>query len=180
MFLFSAWLMALYLTKISLGFEFLHKHFYVFGLILQVFFFVFLIFPFHCFYLQFRKGIWITFLRNFLPFGKNGVRFRDFMFGDILTSLSKPFATLVMSLCLITCKECKEENITNNCNRKTITCLILMLTPFIIRFFQCLNRLYYTRMPWPHLANAIKYCFGFSNIFFSWLCDVGKTKNLIF
>ena len=145
---------------------------------MQVFFFVFLIFPFHCFYLQFRKGVWVTFIRNFVPFGKSGVRFRDFMFGDILTSLTKPFTSLVMSLCLITCKKCRNENITDVCNRKTITCLIIMLTPFVIRFFQCLNRLYYTKMPWPHLANAIKYCFGFSNIFLCWLCDLGNINNL--
>ncbi len=164
----------LFLTKISLAYEFLHEYFFSFGLFLQIFFIVILILPFHCFYLQFRKGVWITFIRNFMPFGKNGVKFRDFMFGDILTSLTRPFTSLVMSMCLITCKECRIENTTLDCSRKTLVCLIVMLSPFVIRFFQCLNRLYYTRMPWPHLANAIKYSFGFSNIYFSWLFDNGK------
>lgn len=162
----------------SLNFDFLHEYYFVFGLILQFFFLIFMIFPFHCFYLQFRRGIWITFVRNFLPFGKNGVRFTDFMFGDVLTSLTKPFTSLVMSFCLITCRECRINNIVLECNRKSTICVIIMLMPFVIRFFQCLNRFYYTRLLWPHFANAIKYCFGFSNILFGWLYD--NSKKYIF
>jgi hypothetical protein len=104
-----------------------------------------------------------------MPVGRHGVRFRDFMFGDILTSLTRPMATLVLSFCIFTCDECRFKNIRGECNRNGVLALVVMLLPFIIRFFQCLNRYYYTRMAWPHIGNTIKYVGGMANQVFSWL-----------
>lgn len=145
----------------------------MFPLILTIFFLIFLIFPFHCFYLRFRSGIWITLIRNIFPIGKTGVKFLDFIFGDFLTSLTKPLASLALTFCLLSCAECKEENRAFNCNRKSVSILIVMLSPYVIRFFQCLNKLIYTKQK-HHGHNMLKYCFGFANVLFGWLYDNGK------
>lgn len=172
-FLLVIWLVVFFLFKLSLDFKFMHKDFYIFPLFLGLFYLIFLIFPFHCFYLRFRQGIWITLIRNFLPVGKHSVKFRDFVFGDVLTSLTKPFASLMLSFCLVSCSECKLKNTAAYCDRKSIACLVIMVLPFFFRFFQCLNRLYYTKQ-YFHGLNMIKYCFGIANVYFGWLYDIGK------
>ena len=86
-------------------------------------------------YYRFRKGIINVLIRNFFPIGKNAVRFRDFMFGDILTSLNKPFASLVLGYCLMSCIDCQSLNKRSaECTRETIPCLIVLFYPFFIRF----------------------------------------------
>ena len=96
-------------------------------------------------YYSFRRGVIQTLIRNFFPIGKNTVRFKDFVFGDILTSLNKPFASLILSYCLLACDECRKENKRiKECNRNTISALIVLFYPFLIRFTQCINRYYYT------------------------------------
>jgi hypothetical protein len=112
--------------------------------------------------------------------GRSGVRFRDFMFGDILTSLTRPFQSMCMATCLLMCAECRDQNVNSDgCNRNSVIAFILMLLPFIIRFFQCLNRYYYTKMPWPHIGNAIKYIGGMLNTIFSWLFAMNREKYII-
>ena len=139
-----------------------------------------MLWPFHCFYYRFRKSVMITLIRNIFPVGKGGVRFRDFMFGDVLTSLTRPFASMCISFCLFFCQECRESNIRSNCNRNSITALCFILAPFIIRFFQCLNRYYYTKAAWPHLANALKYCGGLTYNTIAWLFAVYKDEYFVY
>ena len=172
LFLLTIWLLIFFLFKLSLDFEFIHEQFYFLPLFLTIFLLIFLIFPFHVFYLRFRSGIWIILIRNLFPIGRHGVKFKDFIFGDILTSLTKPFASMILSFCLLSCNECKSDNKPYHCDRKSLTCLIIMMVPFIFRFFQCLNRLYYTKQKF-HGANMAKYCFGLANIYFGWLHDIG-------
>lgn len=167
--LLSSWMIFLLITKLSLGFDLFNGQFFIFVLLSLSFIIIFFLFPFHCSYFEFRKGIIVTLFRNLFPLGKNSVRFRDFVFGDILTSINKPFASLVLSFCLLNCDECKENNTRNTCSRNTLVCFIVLVAPFIIRFFQCLNRLYYTGELWPHLGNAFKYTGGIMNVGFSWL-----------
>jgi xenotropic and polytropic retrovirus receptor 1 len=135
-----------------------------------------MLWPFHCFYYEFRKSTIITLIRNIFPIGKNGVRFRDFMFGDILTSLTRPFSSIALAMCLFSCQECRLENTRLNCDRKSVAALVLILSPFIIRLFQCLNRFYYTKMAWPHLGNALKYCGGITYNLFSWIYSRNKPE----
>ena len=140
----------------------------------------FLFFPFHCSYYEFRKGIIITLIRNLFPIGKTAVRFKDFLFGDVLTSLNKPFASLVLSFCLLACKDCRENNKRDEeCNRSTVACLIVLFGPFAIRFFQCINRYYYTGEAWPHLGNTLKYVGGLSNAICAWAYSRYKTPNTL-
>jgi hypothetical protein len=91
------------------------------------------------------------------------------MFGDVLTSLVRPLSSLSLSFCLLSCEECHIEHKRLDCNRNSTIALCLILSPFIIRLFQCLNRYYYTKMAWPHLGNALKYTGGIAYNTFSWL-----------
>ena len=180
LFLLTIWSILLLLMKLSLSFNLFSGKFFVFPIILLSFITLFILWPFHCFYYNFRKGVIISTIKNIFPIGKNGVRFRDFMFGDILTSMTRPFASLVVSLCLLNCQPCIEMNRTEDCSRNMIAAFILMLLPFVIRFFQCLNRFYYTKMAWPHLGNALKYCGGMANVILSWLYAINKDDYFFF
>ena len=169
----AVWMIILLLMKLALSFDFFGGQYTLFALLLNGFLVIFLFLPFHIMYYIFRKGIVKVLIRNFFPFGKNTVRFKDFLFGDILTSLNKPFASLLLSYSLMACVPCEEENSRKNknevYNRETIPCLIVLFYPFFIRFTQCINRYYYTRQKWPHLGNTMKYVGGLSNAICTWL-----------
>ena len=172
----SVWLVLVILTILTLNFKFFGREYSLFTLILNCLLIIFFFFPFHCMYYSFRQGIIVTLIRNLFPFGKNTVRFKDFLFGDILTSLNKPFTSLILSFCLLSCKTCRAENVRiSECNRDTIPCFIILLYPFFIRLTQCINRYYYTKMAWPHLGNTIKYIGGLLNVIFTWV--YGKKKS---
>ena len=166
----AIWMIILLLMKLSLSFNYFGGQFALFALLLNGFFIIFLFLPFHIMYYSFRKGIVKVLIRNLFPIGRNTVRFKDFLFGDILTSLNKPFASLLLSYCLMSCTNCEYNNgRSSDCNRETIPCLIVLFYPFFIRFTQCINRLYYTGQKWPHLGNTFKYVGGLSNAICAWL-----------
>ena len=176
----AIWMIILLLMKLSLNFGYFGGHFALFSLILNGLLIIFLFLPFHIMYYSFRKGIVKVLIRNFFPFGKNTVRFKDFLFGDILTSLNKPFTSLLLGYCLMSCVDCESENKrSEDCNRDTIPCLIVLFYPFFIRFTQCINRYYYTRQKWPHLGNTLKYVGGLSNAICGWLYSRYKTKECL-
>ena len=176
----AIWMVILLLMKLSLNFGFFGENYSLFALILNGFLVIFLFLPFHIMYYSFRKGIVKVLIRNFFPIGRNTVRFKDFLFGDILTSLNKPFASLILSYCLMSCVDCESKNErSSNCNRETIPCLIVLFYPFFIRFTQCINRLYYTGQKWPHLGNTIKYIGGLSNAICSWAYSKYKTDGTL-
>ena len=167
--LLTVWMVSLVLSKMTLCFGLFGSQYALFSLVINIMIVTFLFFPFHCSYYEFRKGIIVTLIRNIFPIGKNSVRFRDFLFGDVLTSLNKPFASIVLSFCLLSCNDCREKNQRNNeCNRATYSCLFVLFAPFLIRFFQCINRYYYTKEAWPHLGNTLKYVGGLSNAIGAW------------
>jgi hypothetical protein len=172
------WFLALLFTKASLSFELFNSLFYIFPITMISMYVLFMLWPFHWFYFSLRKAIIKLIFSNLFPLGKNGVRFKDFMFGDILTSLTRPLATLTLSFCLLGCGTCKDLNVREDCDRNGWSALILTLLPFVIRFFQCLNRFYYTNMAWPHLGNAIKYIGGIVYNYLSW-CYSNSKYNLL-
>jgi len=153
----------------SLHFNFFNGKFYYLPITIIIVFAIIIFIPIHVFYFSFRKALLIILLKNFFPYGKTGVLFRDFLFGDVLTSLTRPFQNLALSMCLITCELCKETNTRQTCSRSIVPALIVTLIPFVMRFFQCLNKYHYTQMAWPHLANALKYTGGITNAITSWL-----------
>ena len=120
----------------------------------------------------------LSLIRNFFPIGKNTVRFKDFLFGDILTSLNKAFCSLIFAFCLMSCDDCKTEvKRIDTCNRDTVACLIVLAYPFFIRFTQCINRYYYTKQAWPNLGNTIKYVGGLTNTICAWAFSRYKTPT---
>ena len=177
----AIYMVILLLMKLSLNFDFFGGQYGLFALIINGFFVIFLFLPFHIMYYSFRKGIVKVLIRNFFPIGRNTVRFKDFLFGDILTSLNKPFTSLLLSYCLMSCTDCESEYKRNEkeCNRDTIPCLIVLFYPFFIRFTQCINRYYYTRQKWPHLGNTLKYVGGLSNAICGWIYSRYKTDKAL-
>ena len=175
----SIWFFFMICAKITYNYTLFGHIYYLFPLISSCSLLLFLFLPFNYFYYHFRMGIIHTFIRNCLPIGKKGVRFRDFFFGDILTTLSKAIVSLALAFCLIfSCKECREENKrVSKCNRDTIYCLIIQLYFPFVRVTQCLNRLYYTRDLWPHFANFMKYITNMLNVYLSWRYSQNKTAN---
>ena len=114
-----------------------------------------LINPFNCFYKAFRFNTLNVLYQNIIsPFGIVG--FKEFFLGDILTSMVKPLIDFYVVGCffltdawLISSK--------SECETTNTTILAMSFIPFHIRFWQCINRYYYTRQAFPHLVNAGKY-----------------------
>ena len=154
--LLALWMILFLMMKLSLKFNLFSGEYTLFPLIMNTSLVIILFLPFHILYLSFRKGLLLVLIRNLFPFGKNTVRFKDFVFGDILTSLSDPFKNLLLGYCIMVCQECYINNSRGPCNRDTIPCLIISVYPTFIRWTQCINKLYYTRLLWPHLGNFIK------------------------
>ena len=171
----SIWMILFLMMKLALKFRIFGGEYTLFPLILNAILVVILFIPFHILYLRFRKGILVVLIRNMFPFGNNTVRFKDFVFGDILTSLSDPFKNLLLGYCLMLCKECYTNNSRGPCNKDTIPCLIISVYPQFIRWTQCINKLYYTRLLWPHLGNFFKYSTGIANTLMGFFYTKQKT-----
>ena len=169
----AIWIFLFLMMKLALKFRLFGGEYTLFPLIMNTFMVVLLFLPFHVIYLSFRKGLIIVLIRNLFPFGKNTVRFKDFVFGDILTSLSDPFKNLLLGYCLMVCRDCYLNNSRGSCNRDTIPCLIISVYPQFIRWTQCINKIYYTRQLWPHLGNFFKYSSGIANVLMGYF----YTKN---
>ena len=137
----ALWILFFLLMKMAMKFNLFGSEYTLFPLIMNTLLVVILFLPFHIIYLSFRKGILLVLIRNLFPFGKNTVRFKDFVFGDILTSLSDPFKNLLLGYCLMVCRECYLNNSRGSCNRDTIPCLIISVYPQFIRWTQCINKL---------------------------------------
>jgi len=159
----AVWILLFLMMKLALKFGLLGGEYTLFPVIMNTILVLILFLPFHVIYLSFRKGLLIILIRILFPFGKNTVRFKDFIFGDILESLSHPFQNLLLGYCLMVCRDCYLNNSRGPCNRDTIPCLIISTYPHFIRWSQCINKLYYTRLLWPHLGNFFKYTIGIGN-----------------
>ena len=173
--LLALWMILFLMMKLSLKFNLFGGEYTLFPLIMNTSLVIILFLPFHILYLSFRKGLLLVLIRNLFPFGKNTVRFKDFVFGDILTSLSDPFKNLLLGYCIMVCQECYINNSRGPCNRDTIPCLIISVYPQFIRWTQCINKLYYTRLLWPHLGNFFKYSIGIANTLMGYFYT--KKKN---
>ena len=97
----ALWILFFLLMKMAMKFNLFGGEYTLFPLIMNTLLVVILFLPFHIIYLSFRKGLLLVLIRNLFPFGKNTVRFKDFVFGDILTSLSDPFKNLLLGYCLM-------------------------------------------------------------------------------
>ena len=159
----AVWMILFLLTKLASKFELFGREYTLFPLIMNTILVVVLFLPFHVIYLGLRRGILTTLIRNMFPFGKNTVRFKDFVLGNILTSLSDPFKNLFLGYCLMVCSECYIKNSRGPCNKNSIPCLLIGIYPTFIRMTQCFNKLYYSGLIWPHFFSLLKYSIGFGN-----------------
>ena len=148
--LMALWMILFLLTKLALKFELFGREYTLFPLIMNTVWVLILFFPLHVMYLSLRRGIITTLIRNMFPFGKKTVRFKDFVLGNILTSLSGSFKDLFLGYCLMVCSECYIKNSRGPCNKNTIPCLLIGIYPTFIRMTQCFNKLFYSGLIWPH------------------------------
>ena len=174
----ALWMFFFLMMKISLKFELFNGEYTIFSLLMNISLIVILFLPFHIIFFSFRKGLIKVIKNNIFPFGKNSVRFKDAIFGDVLISLSEPFKNLLLGYCLMVCSECYLNNSRGPCNKESIPCWLISAYPQFIRFTQSINRLYYTRILWPHLGNFFKYLVRFINtsIGFFYERDKGKVR----
>ncbi len=168
--LFLFWCIMMIGHKIVLHFDAIGDYFSLFPIIEIIFLFIVFLFPFKILYRHFRFGILLCYLKTFIPFGKKGVLFRDFIVGDCLTSLTIPFSSLVMAICMFSNQECRRSNIrVDKCNRDNIACFIVMIYPFVIRLMQTINRLIYSGNYFIHIINIFKYLTSICFYTFFWL-----------
>ena len=159
----ATWMILFVMAKLASKFSLFGGEYTLFPLIMNTILVVILFLPFHALYLSLRKGILTTLIRNIFPYKKNTVRFKDFMLGNILTSLADPFKDLIMGYCLMICRDCYLNNKRGSCNRDTIPCLLIGIYPTFIRWTQCMNKFYYTKLIWPHFFGFLKVSFAMAN-----------------
>lgn len=85
------------------------------------------------------------------------MRFKDFFVGDVLTSMVRPLHDVYFTGCFFLTDEWSTLTVTNKCKPNHSIVLFVSLIPYHIRFWQCINRYYYTKMWFPHIVNAGKY-----------------------
>ena len=91
--------------------------------------------PVDVLYKKFRYELLYSMFHNIIaPFGL--VRFKEFFLGDILTSMVRPLIDVYFIGCYFS------SNVV--CKPTNTVVLIVSLIPFHIRFWQCINRYYYT------------------------------------
>lgn len=127
-----------------------------FSLILIVALLLIIINPLKYLYREFRFEFLYSLYQNIIaPFGY--VRFKDFFLGDILTSAVKPLIDFYFIGCFFSTDSWKNPQIGDICKADNKTILLITLIPYWIRFWQCINRFYFTKQWFPHLVNAGKY-----------------------
>lgn len=154
------WMLMLVAFRIYVQFYYRPQYTFIFSVVSLSCAFIFFFWPFKSLYYKTRRCLIVEALKFFYPIGKKGVRFRDFIFGDMTSSLYKPNADLVLSFCLVYCSDCRQDNSRHYCSRNVTPAFILQGLPYLLRMFQCVNKYYYTKLAWPHLGNAAKYLTG--------------------
>ena len=174
----ALWMFLFLMTKLALKFNLFGGEYTLFPLIMNTSLVIFLFLPFKVLYLQFRKGLIKVMIKNIFPIGKNDVRFKDGIFGDILISLSEPFKNLLLGYCLMVCHECYVNNRREPCNKETLPCWLISAYPQVVKFTQMANRLFYTKICWPYIGNLFKYFIRFINttLGFFYERDKGKVR----
>ena len=144
------------------------KHVSYYALTLVTTFLTLALNPFDCFYRKFRlellKSLWLTMIS---PFGE--VRFKDFFLGDVLCSAVKPLADVAFITCYFTTDQWKNLASEAICVPDDITLALITFLPYHFRFWQCVNKWWYTGQWFPHLVNAAKYLSSIVTIVMNYL-----------
>lgn len=118
---------------------------------------------------QFLQALWNTVVAPFAP-----VRFKDFFFGDILTSATKPFVDLVFIAHYFNLQDPHPayrniEISEHACRPSAFAVLIVSYLPFHFRFWQCIYKYNESGLWFPNLVNAGKYFAGIMVVLFSFV-----------
>ena len=140
--------------------------------------------PFSYGYKKFRHELLLALYYTVVaPFGL--VRFKDFFFGDILTSMVKPFIDIIFIANYFNFEQNQISGGTSpawrnmdiklhQCSPSNMAILVVSLLPFHFRFWQCIYKYNETGLWFPNLVNAGKYFAGMMVIFFSYLVADGS------
>ncbi|KAL8542297.1 hypothetical protein ACS0TY_003238 [Phlomoides rotata] len=126
-----------------------------------------LIFPFDIFYLSSRFFLLRTIWRIVFPL--QAITFADFFLADIFTSMSKVFSDLERSVCRMVHRQVATIawfEADSVCGSHSVAIPIVLVLPYIFRFFQCLRQYKDTREK-TSLLNALKYSTAVPVIFIS-------------
>jgi hypothetical protein len=74
------------------------------------------------------------------------------------------------------CSECYLSNIRGPCNKESIPCWIISVYPQFIRFTQCINKFYFSRLLWPNFGNVVKYFIRIINTSMGFFYERDKGK----
>jgi hypothetical protein len=172
----ALWMFYFMMMKLCLKFGLFGGEYTLFPLLMNLSLVVILLLPFHIVYFNCRKGLVRVIIGCIFPIGKNTVRFKHFILGDIFITLAEPFKNLILGYCLMVCSQCYSFNIRGPCNRESIPCWIISVYPQFIRFTQCLNKFYYSRILWPDFGNVVKYFIRIINTSMGFFYERNKGK----
>jgi len=172
----ALWMFFFVMMKLSLKFDLFGGEYTLFPLLMNLSLVVLLLVPFQIIYFNCRKGLIRVIIGCLFPIGKNTVRFKHFVFGDILITLADPFKNLILGYCLMVCSECYLFNTRGPCNRESIPCWVISVYPQFIRFTQSINKFYYSRLLWPHFGNVVKYFIRIINTSMGFFYERDKGK----
>lgn len=95
------------------------------------------------------------------------VAFIHILAADCLTSFNKVILDIVNSFCWVYEGGWKDVSENADCNFSRLGTILILAFPYYIRFMQCLKRYYVTRLAFPNLFNAAKYCISIATIIIS-------------
>ena len=114
---------------------------------------------------QLAKTIW-EIIKS--PFGR--VRFRDFFFADIITSIGTTLCDIGYVFYFMISRRHKSDFTRDIKASLAIYYIVMGFIPFWFRFWQCINKYYYTGLQ-AHLVNAGKYFSKFVVPFVTIFCS---------
>ena len=152
---------------------------YVFSALVLGIMILFYFWPLPSLFFRFRICLLKIIFDCFFPFRKKAVRFKHFIFGDILTSIIKPIASLTLAFCLFYCGKCRGTNSRQDCSKNSHVSFVFQMIPFLIRMFQCLNKFYYEKLIFPHFVNSMKYFVAVMMVFSQYMWWLSKYLSLI-
>ena len=172
----ALWMFFFVMMKLCLKFGLFGGEYTLFPLLMNLSLVILLLLPFQIINFNCRKGLVRVIIGCIFPIGKNTVRFKHFVFGDVLITLADPFKNLILGYCLMVCSECYLFNTRGPCNRESIPCWIISVYPQFVRFTQCINKFYYSRLLWPHFGNVVKYFIRIINTSMGFFYERDKGK----
>ena len=146
-----------YRLSLSYFFEIMQNKLFIFPVIVLSLFIIFIFWPFAGLLNKLRICLLITVVKCLCPFTRRGVKFKDFLFADILTSFGMALGNLTAALCILYCKQCRDSSLINQECHKNYLIPFVIIFPAVIRIMQCSNMIYYGQKRKIEIVNIFKY-----------------------